>query len=132
LDLILITRQRAYRERRGRETQELEQRNKLLQEYTGTLLEENERLKGQLLQLTAGQNLSTEDPAACSSLSPASSATEYCPSTTTTKQHDKEFLDVKEAWDLIQDHCLYKRGQIRIEDIYRRLREKASVSVDGM
>lgn len=125
-----FTRQRAYRKRRDRHIEELEQRNKFLQRHASALLEENERLKLQLSQLTTAQNRLTKNPTARSSVSPASSI--MVSSLSSTKQHDTEFLDVKETWDLIQDHWLYKCGHVHIENVYQRLKEDTDISLDGM
>ena len=125
-----ITRQRAYRARRDRHIDELEQRNKFLQRHASALLEENERLKLQLSQLMKAHNRLTKDRTARSSVSPASST--VVSSLSSAKQHDRGVLDVKETWDLIQDHWLFKCGHVRIEDVYQKLKEESDMSLDGV
>jgi hypothetical protein len=70
-----------------------------------------------------------KDSTAQSSVSPASSPT--FSSLASSKPDEREFLDVKETWELIQDHWLYKCGHLRVEDVYQRLKEEADVSLDG-
>jgi hypothetical protein len=84
----------------------------------------------QIAQLLAAQNQFVNEATVRSSVSPASST--VVSSTSKASQPDKELLDVKETWDLIQEHWLYKCGHVRIEDVYQRLKEEADVNLHGM
>jgi len=124
-----FARQRAHRERKDRHIEELEQSNKFLQRHASALLEENERLRLQLSQVITAQNGLTKQSTARSGVSPASSTVVASP--LSTKQCDTTFLNVKETWDLIQNHCVYKDGHVHIEDVYQRLKEEVGMTLDG-
>jgi hypothetical protein len=111
--------------------EDLEQRNVFLQRHASALLEENERLKAQLSKFLSAGNDITNEFMIPSGISPPSS-TIASSSPSAALQPEKEYLDFKESCDLIQGHWLYKCGQIRIEDVYQRLKEDIDVtSHDG-
>ena len=105
VDNLLFTSQRAYRARRDKHVEEIEQRNVSLQRHASALLEENEQLKAQLsFLLAAGKYFVPDTPLPRSVSQP--STISLCSSPINAPQSDKEYLGFEETGDICQDHLL--------------------------
>lgn len=152
-------RQRAFRERKERHVRDLEEKVNSLEEASTTLQAENERLKQELAKFTTeneilratsqsnakGGSRECPEPTVTgpmeytptdfySTLMPeASAATFPGPGTphriTVCQITGERLLDAGATWDLIQNHELFKRGQVDIGDVTERL--KGSTQCNG-
>jgi AP-1-like transcription factor len=113
-----------------------------LESYTNALVAENQHLKQQLQEGFGEQALTPalEEPSVTSPsvTSPPTSLPDPVISTPATRprkisnqnhsyasspeQSHSNLLDGRMTWNLIQSHWLYKRGYIRIEDVYQKLK----------
>jgi hypothetical protein len=121
---ILLNRQRAYRERRDRHIEELEQKNRFLERQASELLRENERLKMQVLQLQNAQNISLTVSAANSSSSlpccVSQTPSTFCTSTRLDpEQADRASPDAGDSSDLIEIEGVQECSYVKIEQVYQ-------------
>ncbi|KAM3068437.1 AP-1-like transcription factor [Clarireedia jacksonii] len=144
--------QRAFRERKERHVKDLEAKLAALEKNTGSLAEENERLKLQLtktateneiLKATSGQSHhGVPDPTP--SVGPMSySPTDFYsqllqPHTNKTPSHrivtseaGERLLAAGAAWDFIITHPLYQRGMVDVGDVSERLKDLAKCDGQG-
>ncbi|EPS30443.1 hypothetical protein PDE_05394 [Penicillium oxalicum 114-2] len=151
--------QRAFRERKERHVKDLEDKVTTLEQSSSTLQADNERLKRELakyateneiLRATShslnGSSKGGPAPAVTgpmtysptdfySTLVPGSGGSVQIPQgqhrATTCPITGERLLDAGATWDLIQNHELFKRGQVNIGDVAERLRNSAQCNGQG-
>lgn len=153
----LLHSQRAFRERKERHARELEDKVTSLEEASKTLQENNERLKRELARYTteneilratshhSGRGNVNENP------EPVPGPMRYTPTDfystlmpngpprpssphhrlTVCPVTGEKLLGASATWDLIQQHELFKRGQVDIGDVTERLKGMSQCDGQG-